>query len=89
MSNNRCPTAVVMMMIFFTDPEKVLINKTELDNILYKNAKALRAIGLEALLDLHAQLSAVLRQFAHAHDRTKLPLEYNNVVARYVQLSRK
>lgn len=88
MSNNRRPTAVVMMMIFYRS-EKVLINKTELDNILYKNAKALRAIGLEALLDLHAQLSAVLRQFAHAHDRTKLPLEYNNVVARYVQLSRK
>ncbi|XP_073961924.1 ATPase family AAA domain-containing protein 2B-like [Choristoneura fumiferana] len=71
------------------DPEKVLINKTELDNILYKNAKALRAIGLEALLDLHAQLSAVLRQFSHTHDRTKLPVEYHNVVARYVQLSRK
>lgn len=71
------------------DAEKVLINKTELDNIVYKNAKALRSIGLEPLLDLHAQLLHAVREYTHKYDRTKLPQELNNIVMRYVQLARK
>ncbi|CAH2093136.1 unnamed protein product [Euphydryas editha] len=71
------------------DAEKVLINKTELDNILYKNAKALRGIGLEALLDLYAQLAGAVRAYAAAADRARLPHDLHAVVARYLQLARK
>ncbi|XP_063626226.1 ATPase family AAA domain-containing protein 2-like [Cydia splendana] len=71
------------------DADKVLINKTELDNLLYKNAKPLRQIGLSALLDLHAQLSAVLRRYTDRADRTKLPHDMHAVLARYVHISRK
>ncbi|XP_075980354.1 ATPase family AAA domain-containing protein 2-like [Anticarsia gemmatalis] len=67
------------------DAEKVLINKTELDNIVYKNAKTLRTIGLEALLDLHAQLSHAVQTYAPRHDRTKLPAELLTIVTRYLQ----
>ncbi|CAH2235057.1 ATPase family AAA domain-containing protein 2-like isoform X2 [Pararge aegeria] len=66
------------------DAEKVLINKTELDNILYKNAKALRNIGLEALLDLYAHLASSVRAYAHKCDRTKLPHELHAVITRYL-----
>ncbi|XP_068617633.1 LOW QUALITY PROTEIN: ATPase family AAA domain-containing protein 2-like [Battus philenor] len=71
------------------DSDKVLINKTELDNILYKNAKALRSIGLEALLDLHTQLSKAVHAYSAKYDRTKLPLEMQTIVGRYLQLTRK
>ncbi|KAM3965847.1 LOW QUALITY PROTEIN: ATPase family AAA domain-containing protein 2 [Aphomia sociella] len=71
------------------DGDKVLINKTELDNVVYKNAKALRSIGLEALLDLDAQLSTVIRAYSTKHDRTKLPLELNAIINRYLQLAKK
>lgn len=71
------------------DGDKVLINKTELDNVVYKNAKALRSIGLEALLDLDAQLSAVIRAYSTKHDRTKLPHELHAIVNRYLQLAKK
>ncbi|XP_053610772.1 ATPase family AAA domain-containing protein 2-like isoform X2 [Plodia interpunctella] len=71
------------------DAEKVLINKTELDNIVYKNAKALRSIGLEALIDLHAQLRQIISSYADKHDRMKLPHDLNTVVYRYLQLTRK
>ncbi|XP_048478946.1 ATPase family AAA domain-containing protein 2 [Plutella xylostella] len=67
------------------DTEKVLINKTELDNLLYKNVKSLRSIGIKALLDLHSQLSIVLNKYAQTYDRTKLPQEYQAIIARYVQ----
>ncbi|XP_028178389.1 ATPase family AAA domain-containing protein 2-like isoform X4 [Ostrinia furnacalis] len=71
------------------EAEKVLINKTELDNVVYKNAKALRSIGLEALLDLHAQLSGIIRSYARATDRTRLPHELTAVVTRYLQHTKK
>nr|XP_026495936.1 ATPase family AAA domain-containing protein 2-like isoform X1 [Vanessa tameamea]XP_026495937.1 ATPase family AAA domain-containing protein 2-like isoform X1 [Vanessa tameamea] len=71
------------------DAEKVLINKTELDNILYKNAKALRNIGLEALLDLYAQLAGAVRSYSTKYDRTKLPHELQTIITRYLQLARK
>ncbi|XP_037293009.1 ATPase family AAA domain-containing protein 2 isoform X2 [Manduca sexta] len=71
------------------DADKVLINKTELENIVYKNAKALRSIGLTALLDLHTQLTKVVRSYAHKYDRSKLPQELNTVVNRYLHLAKK
>ncbi|CAK1587151.1 unnamed protein product [Parnassius mnemosyne] len=71
------------------EADKVLINKTELDNILYKNAKALRSIGLEALLDLHTQLSKAVHSYSTKYDRTKLPLELHVIVTRYLQLAKK
>ncbi|XP_052743253.1 ATPase family AAA domain-containing protein 2 isoform X2 [Bicyclus anynana] len=70
------------------DTEKVLINKTELDNILYKNAKALRNIGLEALLDLYADLAACVRAYVSTHDRTKLPHELHAVITRYLHANK-
>lgn len=69
--------------------DKVLINKTELDNILYKNAKVLRGIGLKALLDLHAQLAKAVEAYANTYDRTKLPIELHAIVTRYLQFARK
>ncbi|XP_045774866.1 ATPase family AAA domain-containing protein 2-like [Maniola jurtina] len=66
------------------EAEKVLINKTELDNILYKNAKALRTIGLEALLDMYAHLAAAVRAYACKRDRTKLPHALHAVITRYL-----
>ncbi|KAH9639625.1 hypothetical protein HF086_010032 [Spodoptera exigua] len=71
------------------ETEKVLINKTELDNVVYKNAKSLRTIGLEALLDLHAQLSQVVSSYATKLDRTKLPQDLNTIVTRYLQYAKK
>ncbi|CAH0725558.1 unnamed protein product, partial [Brenthis ino] len=71
------------------DDEKVLINKTELDNILYKNAKALRGIGLHALLELYAQLAALVRQLAPRRDRTRLPHDMQALVARYLHHRRR
>ncbi|XP_072944949.1 ATPase family AAA domain-containing protein 2-like [Epargyreus clarus] len=71
------------------ETEKVLINKTELDNILYKNAKTLRGVGLEVLLDLHAQLAAAVRAYSGKHDRTRLPHELQAIVHRYIQLTKK
>ncbi|KAL0871393.1 hypothetical protein ABMA27_005124 [Loxostege sticticalis] len=68
---------------------KVLINKTELDNVVYKNAKALRSIGLEPLLDLHAQLSSAIHSYASKLDRTKLPQELTAIVTRYLQHAKK
>ncbi|CAD0202477.1 unnamed protein product [Chrysodeixis includens] len=66
------------------DAEKVLINKTELDNVVYKNVKSLRNIGLEPLLNLHAQLTHAVRAYAAKHDRTKLPHELQAIVSRFV-----
>lgn len=66
------------------DNEKVLINKTELDNIVYKNAKTLRTIGLEALLDLHAQLTYTVQSYSTRYERSKLPQELQAVVLRYL-----
>ncbi|CAG9564529.1 unnamed protein product [Danaus chrysippus] len=71
------------------DSEKVLINKTELDNLLYKNAKSLRSIGLTALLDLHEQLAAVVHSYSDKYDRNKLPNELNTIITRYIQLAKK
>ncbi|XP_045451233.1 ATPase family AAA domain-containing protein 2-like [Melitaea cinxia] len=71
------------------DAEKVVINKTELENILYKNAKALRGIGLEALLDLYTQLAGAVRAQMNATDRTRLPQDIQVIVTRYLQLARK
>ncbi|KAJ0174507.1 hypothetical protein K1T71_009615 [Dendrolimus kikuchii] len=71
------------------DAEKVLINKTELENIVLKNAKVLRSIGLEPLLDMHAQLLHAVRGYTHKYDRTKLPQELHSIVNRYLQLARK
>ncbi|XP_045488821.1 ATPase family AAA domain-containing protein 2 isoform X2 [Pieris rapae] len=71
------------------DAEKLLINKTELDNILYKNAKSLRAIGFEALLDLYSQLNHTIQLYSDKYDRTKLPHELHNIVTRYIQLAKK
>ncbi|PZC78481.1 hypothetical protein B5X24_HaOG202146 [Helicoverpa armigera] len=71
------------------DTEKVLINKTELDNVVYKNAKSLRMIGLEALLDLHAQMSHVVHTYSTKFDRTKLPQELHATVTRYLQHAKK
>lgn len=73
-----------MDISFVPDTEKVLINKTELDNVLYKNAKALRGIGLEALLDLYAQLASCVRAYERTRDRTKLPHELHAAVARHL-----
>ncbi|CAB3230706.1 unnamed protein product [Arctia plantaginis] len=67
------------------DAEKVLINKTELENIVYKNAKALRTIGLEPLLDLHAQMTHAVHSYSTKYDRTKLPQELHAIVTRYLQ----
>ncbi|GBP30145.1 hypothetical protein EVAR_94990_1 [Eumeta japonica] len=61
------------------------INKTELDNVLYKNVKALRTIGLEALIELHSQISATVQAYSRTHDRTKLPSEILALVNRYTQ----
>ncbi|XP_049876292.1 ATPase family AAA domain-containing protein 2-like isoform X2 [Pectinophora gossypiella] len=72
-----------------SESDKVLINKTELDNVLYKNAKALRSIGLEPLLELHAELSKAVHAYTELRDRTRLPQELHAIVARYVQLARK
>lgn len=66
-----------------------MINKTELENILYKNAKALRGIGLEALLDLYTQLAGAVRAQMSATDRTRLPQDIQAIVTRYLQLARK
>ncbi|XP_026733391.1 ATPase family AAA domain-containing protein 2-like isoform X2 [Trichoplusia ni] len=66
------------------DAEKVLINKTELDNVVYKNAKSLRSIGLEPLLNLHSQLSHTVRAYSTKYDRTKLPQELQAIVSRFV-----
>ncbi|XP_012550629.2 ATPase family AAA domain-containing protein 2 isoform X1 [Bombyx mori] len=71
------------------DAEKVLINKTELKNVVFMNAKALRYIGLSALLDLHSQLTKIVREYSNKYDRTKLPQEMSKVIARYVQLLEK
>ncbi|XP_041982054.1 ATPase family AAA domain-containing protein 2-like isoform X2 [Aricia agestis] len=71
------------------DAETVVINKTELDNILYKNAKALRSIGLEALLDLHSQIEAATQTYRYQYDRTKLPQEIQAIVSRYIQHAKK
>ncbi|CAG9788857.1 unnamed protein product [Diatraea saccharalis] len=71
-----------------TDTERVLINKTELDNVVYKNAKALRSIGLNALLDLHTQASEHIRTYSTKHDRTKLPQELQSIVTRYLQMAK-
>lgn len=71
------------------ETEKVLINKTELDNVVYKNAKSLRTIGLEALLDLHAQMSQAVSTYASKLDRTKLPQDLNTIVTRYLQYAKK
>uniref|UniRef100_A0A2A4K6L4 Bromo domain-containing protein n=1 Tax=Heliothis virescens TaxID=7102 RepID=A0A2A4K6L4_HELVI len=71
------------------DTEKVLINKTELDNVVYKNAKSLRMIGLEALLDLHAQMSHIVHSYSTKFDRTKLPQELHATVTRYLQHAKK
>ncbi|XP_045500636.1 ATPase family AAA domain-containing protein 2-like [Colias croceus] len=71
------------------EAEKVQINKTELDNILYKNAKALRAIGLEALIDLYSQLNDAIQAYSNKWDRTKLPQDLHQIVNRYVQLAKK
>lgn len=67
------------------DTRKILINKTELDNIVYKNAKTLRSIGLEALIQLHTQISTTVCGYTHTNDRTKLPTEIQHVVQRYIQ----
>ncbi|KAL4707871.1 hypothetical protein ACJJTC_010306 [Scirpophaga incertulas] len=72
-----------------TETERVLINKTELDSILYKNAKALRTIGLTALLDLHSQLALTIRTYAATYDRTQLPQELHAIVTRYIQHAKK
>lgn len=74
---------------FLSEAEKVLINKTELDNVLYKNAKSLRAIGLEALLDLYSQLNITIQLYSDKYERTKLPQELHNIVNRYIQLAKK
>ncbi|KAJ8715210.1 hypothetical protein PYW08_005191 [Mythimna loreyi] len=71
------------------DTEKVLINKTELDNVVYKNAKSLRLIGLEAILDLHAQMTHIVQAYSTKYDRTKLPQELHATVARYLQHAKK
>ncbi|RVE47330.1 hypothetical protein evm_008011 [Chilo suppressalis] len=71
-----------------TDTERVLINKTELDNVVYKNAKALRCIGLNALLDLHTQASELIASYSTKHDRTKLPQELHAIVTRYLQMAK-
>ncbi|KAJ8712482.1 hypothetical protein PYW07_005324 [Mythimna separata] len=71
------------------DTEKVLINKTELDNVVYKNAKTLRTIGLEAILDLHAQMTHIVQSYSTKYDRTKLPHELHATVARYLQHAKK
>ncbi|XP_038222643.1 ATPase family AAA domain-containing protein 2-like [Zerene cesonia] len=71
------------------EAEKVLINKTELDNILYKNAKSLRAIGLEALIDLYSQLNDAVQAYSDKWDRTKLPQDLHSIVSRYIQLAKK
>ncbi|VVD03979.1 unnamed protein product [Leptidea sinapis] len=71
------------------DVEKVLINKTELDNILYKNAKSLRSVGLEALLDLYTELNNTILTYKDKYDRTRLPHELQNIVTRYIQLAKK
>ncbi|KPJ18640.1 ATPase family AAA domain-containing protein 2 [Papilio machaon] len=68
------------------DIDKVLINKTELDNILYKNAKLLRGIGLKALLDLYTQLSKAVDSYSTKYDRSKLPLELHAIVTSTVAL---
>ena len=72
-----------------TDEDKVLINKTELDNILYKNAKALRSIGLEALLELYAQLSSAVASHAKSFQRARLPQHMHAIVNRYLQWRRR
>ncbi|KAJ2940461.1 hypothetical protein O0L34_g145 [Tuta absoluta] len=72
-----------------SESDKVLINKTELDNLLYKNAKALRNIGLEALIDLYHALRAAAHCHARARDRTKLPHQMGQIINRYVQLAKK
>ena len=71
------------------DTEKVLINKTELDNVVYKNAKSLRTIGLEAILDLHAQMYHIVQSYSTKYDRTKLPQELQATVTRYLQYAKK
>ncbi|XP_060804753.1 ATPase family AAA domain-containing protein 2-like isoform X2 [Amyelois transitella] len=71
------------------EADKVLINKTELENVVYKNAKALRLIGLEALIDLYSQLSQTINSYADKYDRMKLPQELNTIVYRYLQVTRK
>lgn len=77
------------ILVLFSENNKVLINKTELDNVVYKNAKALRSIGLEPLLDLHAQLSSAIHSYASKLDRTKLPQELTAIVTRYLQHAKK
>lgn len=77
------------MIQSFPDAEKVLINKTELDNVVYKNAKSLRSIGLEPLLNLHSQLTHTVRAYSTKYDRTKLPQELQAIVSRYLQHARK
>lgn len=74
----------VLYCTLFADTEKVLINKTELDNVLYKNTKALRTIGLEALIELHAQLTRAVNAYAKERDRMQLPNELNTIVGRYL-----
>ncbi|CAK1555591.1 unnamed protein product [Leptosia nina] len=71
------------------DAEKVLINKTDLVSILYNNAKRLRTIGLETLLDLHSQLNTTVQAYKDKYDRTNLPHELQSIVNRYLQCAKK
>ncbi|CAH2044060.1 unnamed protein product, partial [Iphiclides podalirius] len=71
------------------DAERVSISKAELDNVLYKNAKALRGVGPAALLELHTQLTQAVRAYSATCERERLPSEMAAIVARYLQLARK
>ncbi|XP_049875887.1 uncharacterized protein LOC126373697 [Pectinophora gossypiella] len=61
---------------------KVIINTAELNAIMSNNIVPLCQVGLEALIDLHAQLSKTVHAFSDACDRTHLPKELHAIVSR-------
>lgn len=72
----------------FSENSQVMINKAELDMLLNKNIDRLRSIGINALLELHAQLSRVVHAYATTNERVRLPTELGAIVTRYIKLAK-